>query len=330
MTSCPLAFVVPDVASVVDEEVRTVSTPGGLVRLTVVPITGLPPASRAVNVMVTTAEPSSGIEAPLAFAVSVDPTICIGNCAVTPALAVMVVVRLDLLAVPEEKVNVALPVASVVTVWALSMPGTPEAHGVGGVQVALKLTTMPGVAAFATLSAVTVTVADVELSDFTVAGVADSDSEAIGVPTEKETGLLVTRLLFKGSVATAVTEVVPVPMAVRVACALPLRSVVADDVTVANAGLPTLNVTLTPDFGFPVSSRKFAIAYTVGPPATTVVDVKLSVRLAELVMTEKLVKPFNWVPLTVAVAVTLVAPGAKAVSVTVATPLLPVKAVVTG
>ena len=81
----------------------------------------------------------------------------------SPLLAVRVAVRLDLLTEPEEKVKVALPVAPVVTVWALRIPVS-----------AARVTTTSGIAAFVALSAETVTVVGVELSDLTVAGEAES------------------------------------------------------------------------------------------------------------------------------------------------------------
>ncbi|MGC2456672.1 MAG: hypothetical protein WA435_01580 [Gallionellaceae bacterium] len=99
--------------------------------------------------MVTGDVPSPGTVAPVAFTVSVEPTICTGNVAVTPALAVMVAVRLALLAVPLVKVKVAEPVGSVVTELVLRIPVS-----------ALKLTATPDRAAFPLSSAVTVTVVD--------------------------------------------------------------------------------------------------------------------------------------------------------------------------
>ena len=207
----------------------------------------------AENVMVTGDVPLSGTLAPVAFTVSVEPMICIGNCAVTPALAVMVAVRLALLAVPEEKVKVALPLASVVTVGVLTIP-----------VFALKLTTTPDMAAFPLSNAVTVTVAEVELSDLTVVGIAESDSEEAVevVTTEKLTGPPMTRLLG-GRLATgadAEIVVLPVAMAVRVAVALPEASVVADaGETDASSGLATLNVTATPGITTPAPSLRLAV-----------------------------------------------------------------------
>lgn len=75
----------------------------------------------------------------------------------------MVAVRLLLLEAPEEKSNVALPVASVVTVAA---PKTPVLVPI--------LTTTLGTAAFTLFRATTVIVVVVELSDLTVVGDIDN------------------------------------------------------------------------------------------------------------------------------------------------------------
>ena len=70
--------------------------------------TVLPPASLAVKVRVTGSVPSLGTVLPLAATVTVEPTICTGSSVLAvPAVAVMVAVRLALLAAPEEKVKVA-------------------------------------------------------------------------------------------------------------------------------------------------------------------------------------------------------------------------------
>ena len=67
-----------------------------------------------------------------------------------------------MLAIPEEKVKVAVPVAPVVTVPVLSKPVS-----------VLKVTTVFGTGAFELVTAVTVTVVVVELSDLTVVGTAE-------------------------------------------------------------------------------------------------------------------------------------------------------------
>ena len=118
-------------------------------------------------VKVTGDVPSSGSVVPVEFTVTVDPTICTGICADTaPAVAVMVAVRLILLA-PEEKVTVAVPAAPVTTV---ADPKTP-------VSVPMVKAT-PGTAAFVAFNAVTVIVVEVELSDLTVVGTAKRSREA--------------------------------------------------------------------------------------------------------------------------------------------------------
>ena len=159
--SCPLASVLPDDGVSV--------TPAGLVKVTGAPKIGLFPASLAVSVMVIDVEPLSGTDEPLALAVSVEPTICTGSCAVAdPAAAVIVAVRLALYkAVPAEKVKVAVPAGPVLTVLEFNMPVSE-----------LKLTTTSGVAAFPELRAVTVMVVVLELSDLTVVGEAERESAA--------------------------------------------------------------------------------------------------------------------------------------------------------
>lgn len=74
-----------------------------------------------------------------------------------------VAVRFDLLTDPDENVKVALPVDPVVTVCPPRIPVS-----------APKVTSTFGTAAFEALSAETVTVVVVELSDLTVVGVAES------------------------------------------------------------------------------------------------------------------------------------------------------------
>ena len=76
-----------------------------------------PPASLAVMVNIAGDKLVAGTVVVVDVNVSVEPTICTGSVALTvPAVAVIVAMRVALLAVPEEKVAVALPVASVVTV----------------------------------------------------------------------------------------------------------------------------------------------------------------------------------------------------------------------
>ncbi len=75
--------------------------------------------------------------------------------------------------VPEENVKLAFPVVSVVTDEVLRMPVS-----------ALSATTAPGTAALDALSAVTVTVVDVELSDLTVVGIAERESVAAATTAE--------------------------------------------------------------------------------------------------------------------------------------------------
>ena len=108
VVATPLEFVVAVVA-------LRMPLPLATVNLTVCPGTGLPLASFAVAVKV------AGVPVLTVFEgvvkVSVEPVIGTGNVLLAaPAIAVMVAVRLVLFAVPEVKVTVALPVASVVTV----------------------------------------------------------------------------------------------------------------------------------------------------------------------------------------------------------------------
>lgn len=87
------------------------------VSVTAAPEITKPPASFAVMVNVAGDVPLAGNDVLVAVNASVEPVICTGSKAVAaPEVAVMVAVRLVLLAAPEEKVAVALPVASVVTV----------------------------------------------------------------------------------------------------------------------------------------------------------------------------------------------------------------------
>src|SRR3989338_7333905 len=159
--SWPLASVVPDAGVSVTFPVPV------LVKVTAALGTTLPPASFAVMVKVTGDVPASGSVVPVEFTVTVDPTICTGICADTaPAVAVMVAVRLILLA-PEEKVTVAVPAAPVTTV---ADPKTPVSVPM------VKATT--GTAAFVAFNAVTVIVVEVELSDLTVVGTAKRSREA--------------------------------------------------------------------------------------------------------------------------------------------------------
>lgn len=160
-TSWPLAFVVPDAGVSV-----TLPAPV-LVIVTVALGTTLPPASFAVMVNVTGDPPSSESVVPLDSNVTVEPTTCTGICAdAVPAVAVIVAVRLDLLA-PEAKVTFALPVASVMTV---ADPKTPLS--------ACMVTVISGIAALAAFNAVTVMVAEVEPSDLMVVLDVDRSSEA--------------------------------------------------------------------------------------------------------------------------------------------------------
>lgn len=155
--SLPLASVVPlaGVSVTVPEPVW--------VSATVAPETGEPPASFAVIVSVAGDVPLASNEVPVALNVSVEPTICTGSKAVAaPAVAVMVAVRLALLALPEEKIAVALPVASVVIVVVLSSPVS-----------ALRVIVAPDTAALLASTAVTVIVLEFELSELTVVGEPD-------------------------------------------------------------------------------------------------------------------------------------------------------------
>lgn len=94
---------------------------------------------------------------------SVEPEIWMGICALTPAVAVIVAVRLAKLAVPDLNVKVAVPSAAVVTVDELIMPVSAD-----------RVTTIPESAAFVALSAVTVMVVEAVLSDGT--DVEDADN----------------------------------------------------------------------------------------------------------------------------------------------------------
>jgi hypothetical protein len=98
--------------------------------------------------------------------VTVEFTIRTGICVVTePAVAVMVAVRLFLLAEPDEKVRVPVPVAPVVTEPAERIP-----------ESALMFTITLGTTAFPLSTAVTVIEEVFELSDLTVVGEADISS----------------------------------------------------------------------------------------------------------------------------------------------------------
>lgn len=130
--------------------------------VTAAPAIEKPPASLAVTVM--------GVGAPTAtaavsgFTVTIEPMICTGSMAVAvPAVAVIVAVRLALLAAPEENVAVALPVASVVTVEVESRPVS-----------ALRLISTPGTDELVALTARIVIVLEFELSVLIVVGVPDN------------------------------------------------------------------------------------------------------------------------------------------------------------
>ena len=100
-TYCPYISVEPDGVIV------AVPAPDAITVMAVL-ATVLPPASLAVKVRVTGSVPSLGTVLPLAATVTVEPTICTGSSVLAvPAVAVMVAVRLALLAAPEEKVKVA-------------------------------------------------------------------------------------------------------------------------------------------------------------------------------------------------------------------------------
>jgi hypothetical protein len=82
-------------------------------------------------------------------------------------LAVIVAVRFARLAVPDLKVNDAVPSVPVVTVWLLKIPVS-----------APNVTVTPGTAALLALSAVTVMVVVPELSEGTDVELAESESDA--------------------------------------------------------------------------------------------------------------------------------------------------------
>jgi hypothetical protein len=158
ITSLPAESVVPVVGLNVTAPIPV------WVSITVAPEIGLPPASFAVMVNVAGDAPLLGNDVPDEDNVSVEPTICIWSKAVgVPDVAVMFAVRLALLATPEVKVTVALPVASVVTVWVLSKPVS-----------ALRVTITPGTVELVALIAVTVIVLEVEPSVLIVVGEPDS------------------------------------------------------------------------------------------------------------------------------------------------------------
>jgi hypothetical protein len=159
----PLALVVP-LAGV------NVTPPApAWVNTTVAPGITVPPASLAVTVSISV--PPTSIDVACALNVSVDPIICTGSKLETvPADAVIVAVRLAFSNVPDEKVTDAIPVASVVTVPALSRPVS-----------VLKVIVSLGTAALPELTAAIVIVALFELSDFTVVGAADIWRLAIAV-----------------------------------------------------------------------------------------------------------------------------------------------------
>lgn len=148
--------------SVVPLEGVSVNVPEPVcVSATVAPEIGEPPASFAAMVKVAGDVPLASSDDPVALNVSVEPTICTGRMAeAVPPVAVIVAVRFALLKVPEEKVAVARPVASVVTVEVLSSPVS-----------ALMSICASGTAALVALTAVTVMVLESELSDFIVVGV---------------------------------------------------------------------------------------------------------------------------------------------------------------
>ena len=108
--------------------------------------------------------PSLGtLEPVIENTVRVEPAICTEICAVAPALAVMIAVRLARLAVPDLKVKLAVPSVPVVTVGALTIPVSDD-----------NATTIPERAAFDPFNAVTVMVVDPLLSEGTVVEVAES------------------------------------------------------------------------------------------------------------------------------------------------------------
>jgi len=153
----PLASVVPE------EGVSVTVAPPVWVSVTVAPGMAVPPASLAVTVMVTGLAPLDCNDPLVAETASVEPTICTGSKAeAEPAVAVMVAVRLALLAVPDEKVSVALPVLSVVTVDTESRPVSVTS-----------VTTAPATDELVVLTAATVIKLVVEPSDLTVVGVPD-------------------------------------------------------------------------------------------------------------------------------------------------------------
>lgn len=287
---CPLLSVTP--AGLVTGVIVTVPAPAVLVTEIAAPETGIPPASLAVKVMVT-GEPLPPVRTvlPLAFTVRVEPTIFTGSVVfIPPDEAVIVAVRLDLLAVPEEKVKVALPAASVVTVWVLRMPVS-----------ALRLITTFGVAASAALSAVRVTVVEFELSDLTVVGEAESESELMAVAvetTEKRAELLVTVVPPTWAAAEMVVEPSAAPAADSVAVATPRRLVCGvAGVTVASDALAISNVMGVLVTTAPVPSSK--VAFTVaGEPVEIVFDDRLIVKLGVLIVAEKLVEAFTCAPPT--------------------------------
>ena len=160
----PDEFVVPDVLSRVNcpPVVVTQEAVNGVFA------SPLPCAFLAIKEIVTGEVPSFGTLEPVdESTLNVEPAICTEICAVPPALAVIVAVRLAKLEVPDLNVKLAVPSVPVVTVGELTIPVSVD-----------NAITMPESAAFDPSNAVTVIVVDPELSEGTLVEVADSCKEA--------------------------------------------------------------------------------------------------------------------------------------------------------
>jgi hypothetical protein len=159
----PDAFVVHGAANVHGGASVAVPLPP-MVKVTVVFGTATLAESFALMVSVWVVEPSSGSVAAGGFTATVEPTICTAIWALMlPAAAVMVATRLALVKVPEVKVRVALPVASVVTDPVERLP-----------VFALNPTVVEGTTALEASTAVTVIVVWLTPSELIVVGAADN------------------------------------------------------------------------------------------------------------------------------------------------------------
>ena len=134
-----------------------------LVNVTVCPGSAAPAPDLTLTVSVADVPPATSVDA-VDVTVTVVPKIDIGICVERPlAVAVIVAVRVATLAVPEEKVTVALPVASLVAELAERKPVSAE-----------KVIGTPAIAAFDESVTVAVIVVDALLSAGTLSVDADT------------------------------------------------------------------------------------------------------------------------------------------------------------